>query len=258
MITMNTDRIVRRIDFKGRTGLVVSSMFRTIQGEGPLTGRTSVFLRLSGCNFGDKSDHCKFCDTSFELDKGTHYELSDLLDKLTGLPGYYPGDALVITGGEPTLQANLLEFCKCAKPYFDTIQIETNGTQAYFFDLVPSSIITVVSPKPSHKLGGYAPLSPTVLAKASCLKFVISADPNSIHHEVPEWGLSASRPTWSPTYVSPMAEYKQPYAGEVSSIWDDSLIDREATAWNYVYAAAYTMRHNLRLSLQTHLFTAVP
>ena len=55
----------------------------------------------------------------------------------------------------------------------------------------------------------------------------------------------------------PMAVYKKPYAGEVSSIWDTELIDHEATAANYAYAAQYALTNNLRLSIQMHLMTAI-
>lgn len=262
MIPINVDRISKRQDFVGKTGLYVTSMFRTIQGEGPFTGYPSVFLRLAGCNFGDKDDRCKFCDTSFEIDKATHYSLADLRDKLLSLDGYNPKDVLVITGGEPTLQSQLIPFTNSVYGDFSEVQVETNGTQAYFFSELaeyPAHHLRpcfVVSPKASHKLRGYAALSPVVLGCADCLKFVVSADPNDPHHTIPQWALDFAKD--GVVYVSPMAIYKKAYPGEVSSIWDDDLIDREKTAQNYAYAAQYAMKHNLHLSLQTHLFTAIP
>ena len=152
--TVNIDRIVRRRDFEGHAGLKVTSMFRTIQGEGPFAGHPSVFLRLAGCNFGDKSPDsaCKWCDTFFAFDKGVDWDLSELLKALTTLEGYAPTDVLVVTGGEPTLQHNLLAFMKMARPSFEAIQIETNGTQAACFadpEFSASpfiSVYTVVSP----------------------------------------------------------------------------------------------------------------
>lgn len=85
---------------------------------------------------------------------------------------------------------------------------------------------------------------------------MVSADPNDPHHTIPQWALDFAKD--GVVYVSPMAIYKKAYPGEVSSIWDDDLIDREKTAQNYAYAAQYAMKHNLHLSLQTHLFTAIP
>lgn len=262
MVTMNIDRIMKRGDYKDKDTLRVTSFFRTIQGEGPYAGYPAIFLRLSGCNFGDKDDHCSWCDTSFEYDKGKDYGIQEIMDALKNLEGYRPTDILVITGGEPLLQDKLIDLFIHNDIYreFKQIQVETNGTQSYFFsryydykDPHGASVCFVVSPKASKRLGGYARLSGVAMASATCLKFVVSADPQDPQHKIPDWAFEHKC-----VYVSPMAVYKRPYAGEVSSIWDDDLIDREATKANYAYAAEYTMKHGLLLSLQTHLFTAVP
>ena len=262
--TVNIDRIVRRRDFDGHTGLKVTSMFRTIQGEGPFAGYPAVFLRLAGCNFGDKSPDsaCKWCDTFFSIDKGVDWDLSELLKALTTIEGYAPTDVLVVTGGEPTLQHNLIEFMKLALPSFTTIQVETNGTQAAFFTDPEFSgaspltgIYTVVSPKAIYKAGTIPKPADSVLEFADCLKFVLSAEEGP-HHELPGWALALRGEI--PIYVSPMAVYLRAPDSEVASIWDDTLINRVDTAANYAYAAQYAMKHNLLLSLQTHLFTAVP
>ena len=203
--------------------------------------------------------HTHNCDTSFELEKSTEYSLEELEAKVTSIEGYRETDILVITGGEPTLQENLFNFLHQIKFKFYKLQIETNGTQAYFFKLLEerpvSRLVTVVSPKASHRASGYTPLSDTVLRNAHALKFVLSADPSSIHHKVPGWAFEYQDPQ---VYVSPMAVYQRPYQGEVSSIWDADLIDTEATKANYAYAAKYAMDNHCLLSLQTHLFVAVP
>lgn len=271
--SFNVDRIIRKKDYDNiGEQLLVTSYFRTIQGEGPFAGYPSVFLRLAGCNFGNKSadSACHFCDTNFKFDEGTRWDADKLLHQLIKGLGSNPSDVLVITGGEPTLQHNLLRLLELAEHEFRAIQIETNGTQASFFQALGETSIskawhanqpgvyTVVSPKAVYKAGVIPETSATVLAYTGCLKFVLSADKEDAHHEVPEWAIKWTRLTGRPVYVSPMAVYKRAYCGEVSSIWDDDLIDRERTAANYSYAANYAMKHNLLLSLQTHLFTAVP
>lgn len=271
IVTQNVDRIVRRKDYEQfEDKLLVTSFFRTIQGEGPYAGHPAVFLRLAGCNFGDKSDHCAWCDTSFQFDNGKTFDFMALAYELTHLEGYRETDILVITGGEPTLQPRLLSFINGMSDLFKRVQIETNGTQAAFFqDLetyeeaidAPATLkrpSIVISPKASTKAGRTPELSQIALRYASCLKFVITSDPEDPQHEIPEWAFEAAKQYGTPIYVSPMAVYKRPYSGEVSSIWDGSLINQGATAANYAYAAQYAMKQGLLLSLQTHLMTVIP
>lgn len=264
IVIQNQDRNVSTRDYIDLDGkLSITTAFRTIQGEGPYQGRVAVFLRLAGCNYGLKTDFCKFCDTSFQFDMGQVLSVEEVLSLLLGLEGYRKTDILVVTGGEPTLQPALLGLLSkaWANRNFAAIQIETNGTQPYFFEQAEAMDATkfinfVVSPKANERLGKYPMVHPKVKWWASCFKFVVSADPESTHHTVPLWALDASD-AGKVIMVSPMAVYKKPYEGEVSSIWDTELIDHEATAANYQYAAQYALENNLRLTIQMHLMTAV-
>jgi organic radical activating enzyme len=181
--------------------------------------------------------------------------------------GWQLNDVVVFTGGEPTLQHYLLDVIVAlrSRNRHATVQLETNGTQASFFVKANTPeyrdhchMSVVCSPKAGPK--GYVELSPTVLVEVEALKFVVSADEGP-HHEIPEWALDirrGARNVLCDVYVSPMAQYLRAYDGEVSSIWDDTLIDKPRTSANYSYAAAYALKHNLRLSLQGHLFCALP
>lgn len=266
-IIQHIDRAVSKRDYdQFGNDLLVTSTFSTIQGEGPLAGYPAMFVRLAGCNYGDKSDSkfCNFCDTNFLFDQGLRYSPRDLLNHLTSIDGYNPEQVLVITGGEPTLQgANLLAFIVIAYQAFAEIQIETNGTQPKFYQEAVKTGCTplfksVVSPKANQSKGTYPPVHPDVMWWASCLKFVVDSDPMSAHHTVPQWALDSSKTV----YISPLAVYLRSYAGEVSSIWDEGLINREETARNYAYAARYVQElakagHRVRLSVQSHLFVGV-
>jgi len=69
--------------------------FRTVQGEGAHTGRSSFFMRIGGCDVG-----CHWCDVKESWDASVHplTELEDLIQ----MPG--PNDTtVVITGGEPLM-----------------------------------------------------------------------------------------------------------------------------------------------------------
>lgn len=256
IMIQNTDRAISARDYKALgTKILVTSMFSTIQGEGPYSGHPAMFVRLAGCNYGDKNAYCQFCDTSFFFDKGEALEADELVARVLATEGYHPKQVLVITGGEPTLQVNLLAFIMKVRVHFKEIQIETNGTQPKFYhEAVNRDMMrtfkSVVSPKANVKTAKYPQVSGDVLWWATCLKFVVSADPDSPHHEVPQWALDSAKNI----YVSPMAVYLRPYSGEVSSIWEEGLIDKVQTARNYNYAAEYAMKHRLLLSVQTHLF----
>lgn len=265
IITMHKDRPVTSAFFRDQDSLYVTSVFRTIQSEGPFAGHPAMFVRLAGCNYGAKDSHCQWCDTFFAIDEATQYSGVSLQLKMTE-QGWQPSDIIVFTGGEPTLQHYLLEVIaqlKVANPDV-IIQLETNGTQASFFaryaeeHMERFGLEVVCSPKAGPN--GYMAISPTVFNHVSAFKFVVSAEEGA-HHEVPEWALESSRSQeedWRAVYVSPMAQYLRAYDGEVSSIWDDTLIDRAKTSANYAYAAAYAMKHNLLLSVQAHLFCALP
>lgn len=128
----------------------INETFQSFQGEGPNTGKPSIFLRFSGCNL-----KCVYCDTKytwlfsektleniraiiplevhgklgnefFNKEKETHQmTINDLIKKIEE----YTAKNIVITGGEPLLQKNEIKDI-ITHPYFEdyTFEIETNGT----------------------------------------------------------------------------------------------------------------------------------
>lgn len=102
--------------------LRIHSIFLSIQGEGPLTGTPSVFLRMAGCNL-----RCSFCDTLEALNGGVLISIEELAEKILSMKGNR--NNLVITGGEPLLQARALEgLLSKIKGSFLSVEVETNGT----------------------------------------------------------------------------------------------------------------------------------
>jgi organic radical activating enzyme len=133
--------------------LIVSETFsRTVQGEGPSTGRRASFLRLGACNLS-----CDWCDTPYTWDASRFDLRKELKRRRVGdlMPQLLDGDPdiVVITGGEPLLQQNkpgwtsLLHALTAAGV---EIEVETNGTIAP----TPYTADTVtrfnVSPKLQH------------------------------------------------------------------------------------------------------------
>jgi organic radical activating enzyme len=113
-------------------------IFASLQGEGPSIGMPVAFVRLSRCNLA-----CTWCDTAytwrFTGDNRPHRDgvaYSRRANQVT----LSPEDAaeriaalgqkrLVITGGEPLLQAAALAEMLAYLPDM-TVEIETNGTIA--------------------------------------------------------------------------------------------------------------------------------
>lgn len=118
----------------------VKEIYRTLQGEGAMTGRVAVFLRFSGCNLwtGREADRaqsiCTFCDTDFvgtDGVRGGKYQADELVDVVLACwnEGREGGGRpyVVCTGGEPGLQLDRTLIDAFHRADFE-IGIETNGT----------------------------------------------------------------------------------------------------------------------------------
>lgn len=119
--------------------LDVQEIFPTIQGEGPLTGRPAIFVRLAGCNL-----QCPLCDTDYTSARKS-YSARDLLQKVGVLIPAVNSNLVVITGGEPFRQP-ISQFVKLAMEIGYSIQIETNGTLPPP-DYFPQGTKIIISPK---------------------------------------------------------------------------------------------------------------
>ena len=106
-------------------------IFASLQGEGPSAGRPSVFVRLSRCNLA-----CVWCDTAYTWRftgpdaydrKANQIVLSEA--ETAARIGALGQNRLVITGGEPLLQAPALARLLALLPAMH-VEIETNATVA--------------------------------------------------------------------------------------------------------------------------------
>jgi 7-carboxy-7-deazaguanine synthase len=262
---VNVDRNLPARHFLGTNMLFVSSIFRTVQGEGFYAGHPAVFLRLAGCNFGAKSvtGSCCWCDTKFVIGVASQYSPEALVEEILSLRGPHVSDILVLTGGEPTLQPLVLKVLDLLVNEFSSLQIETNGTQGHFFENIVGHVCNmstrvVVSPKANYTTRGYPPINGRTRDRLDDLKFILDSDPASPHHVVPDWAFTLRDQKGVNIYVSPMARYLRPPTSEVASAWDSTLVDQAATAKNYEYAANFAMRYGVLLSIQQHLFCSVP
>lgn len=101
----------------------VMEHFYTLQGEGRYSGRAAYFIRLGGCDVG-----CVWCDVKDSWDASIHPQMS--VATLVDLVQEYPGDLVVITGGEPAMYdlSALVDALHAIGKY---VAIETSGSSAF-------------------------------------------------------------------------------------------------------------------------------
>lgn len=148
-------------------------IFYSLQGEGARVGSPAVFLRLSGCNL-----HCSWCDTKYSWPQGIEVTEEELAARIISFNS--PG--LVITGGEPLMQAKAIVQLLALLPESLFVEVETNGTIAPLPELVQRVNQWNVSPKLAHS-GNLqsAALCPAVLAtfaatQRAWFKFVVTGE----------------------------------------------------------------------------------
>lgn len=289
------NEIVGKKYFKdvGEDKLFVTSMFMTLQGEGPYRGMPAFFIRLAKCNL-----NCIFCDTFF--DDGDWLTLAEINERIEDTIdnfyesidmqrpdwtycSYNEGEViprkmvLVMTGGEPMLQENIGAFLESQLNSFTHTQIESNGTQV---TKIPDQTTLVISPKCAEKNGvptKYLQPRKEVLARADCLKFVMEADVESPYYTVPEWAHEWAKETSRDVFVSPMNIYndipknskekratsnqisldERSRIDEVISFWEPGLLNMAANQMNHEWAARYCVTHGFILNLQIHLYASL-
>ncbi|MBV1917933.1 MAG: 7-carboxy-7-deazaguanine synthase QueE [Sphingomonadaceae bacterium] len=184
-------------------------IFSALQGEGPSMGRPSTFIRLSRCNLA-----CEWCDTAYTwrfsgdnrphrdeetFNRGENQVVLEEEDAAAQIAAK-GGNRLIITGGEPLLQAPALVRMLQNLPDLH-VEVETNGT------VTPPPALDAlvdqynVSPKLSHS-GNPAKLAliPERLAAFAVnprawFKFVVE-EPDDINEVLTlqrEYAIPASR-----------------------------------------------------------------
>src|SRR3954449_2048053 len=98
-----------------------AEIYRSVQGEGLLTGVPSVFVRASGCNL-----RCWFCDTPYTSWRPEGHDMST--DEIVAQVEEWETHHVVMTGGEPMLFAELIPLCERLHEIGKHITIETAGT----------------------------------------------------------------------------------------------------------------------------------
>src|SRR5881394_3201980 len=99
----------------------IAEIYASLQGEGLLTGTPSVFVRTTGCNL-----RCWFCDTPYTSwqPEGEQRSWESVRDEVLTRDVEH----VVITGGEPMLQRDVVPLSRALAEQGRLITIETAGT----------------------------------------------------------------------------------------------------------------------------------
>ena len=116
--------------------VVVTEIFRSLQGESTRAGLPCTFVRLTGCSL-----RCVWCDSAYAFTGGREISVGEVLAEVTAL-----GAPLVeITGGEPLEQDGFypLSTALCDRGF--TVLVETGGHVPV--DLVDPRVVKIVDMK---------------------------------------------------------------------------------------------------------------
>ena len=128
--------------------MVITEIFKSIQGEGTRAGLPCIFVRLTGCNL-----RCNWCDTAYAFHGGKKMSVEEVLarvDELAGRSVEIPGAQAVVplvelTGGEPLLQDEIVPLAEKLLVAKYEVMIETSGER--FIGGLPKEVVKIVDVK---------------------------------------------------------------------------------------------------------------
>jgi 7-carboxy-7-deazaguanine synthase len=122
--------------------MLITEIFKSIQGEGTRAGLPCIFVRLTGCNL-----RCTWCDTAYAFHGGTKYSVGEVLEKVNVLAGNGQRHVSLveITGGEPLLQQETPALAQELMSSRYTVMVETSGER--FVGVLPGGVIKIVDVK---------------------------------------------------------------------------------------------------------------
>jgi 7-carboxy-7-deazaguanine synthase len=128
--------------------MVITEIFKSIQGEGTRAGLPCIFVRLTGCNL-----RCTWCDTAYAFHGGKKMSVEEVLGRVDELAGRVEGmtgsqaavPLVELTGGEPLLQEEIYPLTEKLLAAKYTVMIETSGER--FIGRLPREVIKIVDVK---------------------------------------------------------------------------------------------------------------
>ena len=162
--------------------MIITEIFRSIQGEGTRAGLPCIFVRFTGCNL-----RCKWCDTAYAFHGGTKMTVDEVIARVhelssvqaaqpSGYAAAAPKLSLVeLTGGEPLLQPDVIPLAQKLVDSGYTVLIETSGERPVA--ALPRAVVKIVDVKcpDSGEPDTFNPENLGALESKDEIKFVISS-----------------------------------------------------------------------------------
>jgi 7-carboxy-7-deazaguanine synthase len=116
--------------------MVVTEIFKSIEGESTFAGLPCVFVRLTGCNL-----RCHWCDTAYAFYGGQRMTEEQVLGRVRELGG----KLIEFTGGEPLLQKEVPALAAQLLGAGWRVLIETSGER--FIGELPRAVVKILDVK---------------------------------------------------------------------------------------------------------------
>jgi 7-carboxy-7-deazaguanine synthase len=100
------------------SGLRITEIFHSLQGESRPAGYPTAFVRLTGCPL-----RCVYCDTSYAFQGGSRRTVPEVLEQISAFRVRH----VCVTGGEPLAQPACLELLGALCDAGYAVSLETSG-----------------------------------------------------------------------------------------------------------------------------------
>jgi 7-carboxy-7-deazaguanine synthase len=116
--------------------MIITEIFKSIQGESSYSGVPCSFIRTTGCNL-----RCVWCDTEYAFYGGRKMSISEILAEIEP----HECELVEITGGEPLLQEEVPKLASELLKRKHTVLIETGGSLD--ISVLPKGVIRIIDIK---------------------------------------------------------------------------------------------------------------
>lgn len=206
----------------------------TIQGEGSVIGRKTMFVRTSGCDY-----RCSWCDSSFTWDGSAKDDIrllepEQILSELDQLaPNQY--QHVTISGGNPALIKNIGPLVEAFKERNIQTALETQGSKFQEW-MVDIDDLTISPKPPSSGMKPSLPILDDVISKCTkeslSLKVVIFDDEDykfakDIHARYPDipFYLQVGNPYLDDSVSNHTEKLLSKYEELIDKVMKDTLND---------------------------------